>query len=128
MSPRSYVLLTFDEFTNILNKGGSANSTLFNGLEVLSAHKTKLFAEIFSKNSNIDNSGISFLSGTNLKMHNILLALIVVKNFKTDLHSSKVSGSDCIHAVLLKNYKPELSCILANLFNICLKESYFGDC
>ena len=95
---------------------------------MLSAHKTKLFAEIFSKNSNIDNSGISFLSGTNLKMHNILLALIVVKNFKTDLHSSKVSGSDCIHAVLLKNYKPELSCILANLFNICLKESYFGDC
>ena len=95
---------------------------------MLSAHKTKLFAEIFSKNSNIDNSGISFLSGTNLKIHNILLALIVVKNFKTDLHSSKVSGYDCIHAVLLKNFEPELSCILARFFNIFLKEYYFGDC
>ena len=59
-----------------LNKGKSAIPPLFNGVEVLSsaADKAKLFAENFSKNSNLDDSGISssvFHSGTNLKLHNI---------------------------------------------------------
>ena len=48
---------------------------------------------------------------------------MVMKNATTDLDSSKVSAFDYIPAVLLKNYKPELSCILTNLFNICLKKS-----
>ena len=30
--------------------------------------------------------------------------------------------------VVLKNYEPELSFILAELFSKCLKESYFPDC
>ena len=30
--------------------------------------------------------------------------------------------------VVLKNCEPELSCILAELFNMCLKESCFPDC
>ena len=30
--------------------------------------------------------------------------------------------------MVLKNYEPELSCILAELFNKCLKESCFPDC
>ena len=30
--------------------------------------------------------------------------------------------------VILKNCEPELSYILATLFNKCLKESYFPDC
>ena len=30
--------------------------------------------------------------------------------------------------MVLKNYEPELSYILAELFNMCLKESYFPDC
>ena len=30
--------------------------------------------------------------------------------------------------VILKNCKPELSYILAELFNKCLKKSYFSDC
>ena len=45
-----------------------------------------------------------------------------------NLHSSKASGSDCIPVVVLKNYEPELSYILAELFNMCLKESCFLDC
>ena len=40
----------------------------------------------------------------------------------------KTSGPDCIPMVVLKNYEPELSCILAELFNKCLKESCFPDC
>ena len=40
----------------------------------------------------------------------------------------KASGPDCIPVVVLKNYEPELSYILAELFNKCLKESCFPDC
>ena len=38
------------------------------------------------------------------------------------------SGHDCILVVVLKNCEPEFSYILAELFNKCLKESYFPDC
>ena len=44
-----------------VNKGKSAVPPLFNGPDVLSStcDKAKLFAENFSKNSNLDNFGIS---------------------------------------------------------------------
>ena len=46
---------------SILKKSKSAIPPLFNGLEVLSSasDKAKLFAENFSLNSNLDDSGIS---------------------------------------------------------------------
>ena len=43
----------------------------------------------------------------------------------TDL--SKTSGPDCIPLVVLKNRKLELSYILAELINNCLKKSCFPD-
>ena len=52
----------------------------------------------------------------------------MVKKVITNLHSSKASGPDCIPVVVLKNCEPELSYILAKLFNNCLKESCFPDC
>ena len=60
----------------VLNKGKSAISPLFNGPEMLSSasDKAKLFVENFFKNSNLDDSGISFPvfpPRTNLKLHNI---------------------------------------------------------
>ena len=60
---------------SVLNKSKSAIAPLFNGPEVLSSasDKAKLFAKNFSKNSNLDDSGISlpvFPSRTNLKLHN----------------------------------------------------------
>ena len=69
---------------SVLNKGKSAIPPLFNGPEVLSSasDKAKLFAENFSKNSNLDDSGISlpvFLSRTNLKLHNISVTPKMVK-------------------------------------------------
>ena len=45
-----------------------------------------------------------------------------------NLDLSKVSGPDCIPVVVLKNCELELSYILAELFNNCLKESCFPDC
>ena len=52
----------------------------------------------------------------------------MVKKVIKNLDSTKVSGPDCILLVVLKNYEPELSYILAELFNMCLKESCFPDC
>ena len=48
---------------NVLKKGKSAIPPLFNGPEVLSSasDKAKLFAKNFSKNSNLDDSGIFYL-------------------------------------------------------------------
>ena len=40
----------------------------------------------------------------------------------------KVSGPDCITVVVLKTCVRELSYILAELFNKCLKDSCFPDC
>ena len=45
-----------------------------------------------------------------------------------NLDFSKASGPDYIPEVVLKNCEPELSYILAELFNECLKESCFPDC
>ena len=73
---------------SVLNKGKSAIPTLFNNPEVLSStsDKAKLFAENFSKNSNLDYSGISlpvFPSRTNLKLHNISVTPKMVKKVIT---------------------------------------------
>ena len=64
---------------------------------------------------------------TNLKLHNISITPKIIKNVIMNLDSSKASGPDCIPVVVLKNCEPELSYILAKLFNMCLKESCFPD-
>ena len=53
--------MTFGSCNNgVLNNGRLAIPPLFNGLVVLpsASDKTKLFAEIFSENSNLDDSGL----------------------------------------------------------------------
>ena len=52
----------------------------------------------------------------------------MVKKVIMSLDLSKASGRDFIPVVVLKNCEPELSYILAELFNECLKESCFPDC
>ena len=118
---------------SVLSKGKYATPPLFNDPEVLSSasDKAKFFAENFSENSNLDYSGISLLvfsSRTNLKLYNISITPNMVKKVIMNLHFSKASGSYCVPVVILKNCDPELSCILAELFNMCLKESSFPDC
>ena len=114
----------------VLNKGKSAIPPLFIGLEVLSSasDKAKLFAENFSMNSNLDDSGISlpaFPCRTNLKLHNISVTPKMVRKVVMKLNMSKASGPDCIPMVVLKSCQPALSYILAELFNKCLKELVF---
>ena len=64
----------------------------------------------------------------NSKLHNISVTPKMVKKVTMNLDLSKASGPDCIPVVVLKNCEPELSYILAELFNKCLKESCFPDC
>ena len=116
-----------------LNKSRSAIPRQFNGLEFLSSasDKANLFAENVSKNSNLHDSGISlpvFSSRTNLRLYNISVSPKMVKKVIINLDLSKASGPDCFPVVVLKNCEPELSYILAEVFNKCLKESCFPDC
>ena len=65
---------------------------LFNDQEVLSSGsgKAKLLAKNFSKNSNLDDLGISLPvvpSTTNLKLHNTSVALKMIKKVITNLDS-----------------------------------------
>ena len=118
--------------SSVLNKGKSAITPLFHGPEVLSSasDKVKLVAENVSKNSNLDESGISlsvFPSTANLKLHNISATPKMVKKVIPNFDLSKASGPDCIPVVVLKNCEPERPYILAELFNKCLKESCFPD-
>ena len=118
---------------SVLNKGKSAIPPLFNGPEVLSSasDKAKLFAKNFSKNSNLDDSGVSlpvFPSRANLKLHNISITPKMVKKVITNLDSSKASGPDCIPVVVLKNCESEPTYIHTRLLNKCLKEFCFPDC
>ena len=78
---------------SVLNKGKSAIPPLFNGPKILSSasDKAKLFAEHFSMNSNLDDSGISlpvFPSRTNLKLHNISVTPKMVRKVIMNLDLS----------------------------------------
>ena len=53
----------------------------------------------------------------------------MVKKTIRNIDSSKiVKDRDFILVVVLKNYEPELSYILAELCDMCLKEFCFPDC
>ena len=87
-------------------------------------------AKNFPKNSNLDDSGIYlpvYPSRINLKLHNIYVNPKMVKKVITNLDSSKTSSPDCIPVMVLRNCEPELSYILAELVNMCLKEPCFPD-
>ena len=93
--------------------------------------KAKMFSENFSKNFNLDDSGITlpvFPSRTHLKLHNISVTPKMVKMAIMNLDLSKASDANSILVVVLKNCEQELSFILVELFNDYLKESRFTDC
>ena len=89
-------------------EGKSAIPSLVDSPEVLfsASHKAKLFTKNFSKNSNLDESGVSlpiFPSRTNLKLYKISVTLKMFIRAIANLDSSKVSDPDCIPLVALKN-------------------------
>ena len=114
ITSQNLALQTWQIANSVLNKGKSAIPPLFNGPEVLSSasDKAKLFTENFSKNSNLDDSGISLLvfpSRTNLKQQSISITPKMIKKVIMNLDLPKASGPYCIPVVVLKNCEPELS-------------------
>ena len=106
---------------------------MFNSLEVLpsTSGTARLLAKSFSKNFYLNHSGTSLLallSRAKMKLHNISVTPKLVKKVITNLKLSKASGPDCIQVVVLGNCEPKLSYILAELFIMCLKESWFSNC
>ena len=66
--------------------------------------EAKLFAENFSKNTNVDDTGISlpvFPSRTDLKLHDIPVTPKMVKKVIMNLDWSKASSPDCVPVVVL---------------------------
>ena len=51
----------------------------------------------------------------------------MVEKVKMNLDASKGSGPDCIPVVVSKNYELELSYMVPELSNMCLKESCFPN-
>ena len=100
--PETWFLGLFWRIANsVLNKGKSVIPPLFNSPEVLPSapHKAKFFAKNFSKNSYLDDSGISlpaFSSRTNQKLHNISLTSSLIKKVINN-------PPDSIRVVVLKN-------------------------
>ena len=134
--PRNLALWAFGELLIVLIMFSTRMDLLYFSLfsyqEVLSSafRKAKLFAKNFSKNSNHDDPGIPltvFHSRANLKLHNISITPKMVKTFIMNFDSSKASSPDCIPVVVLKYCEPELSHILAEVFNMYLKEPCFPD-
>ena len=73
--------------------------------------KAKVFDKNFSKNCNLDDSGIAlpdFPSRTNLKLHNTSVILKMIKTVTKNFGSSKEFGLDYIPVVVLKNCDPEI--------------------
>ena len=73
--------------------------------------KEKLFAKIFSENSNLEDSGFflsAFPSRSNFKLHFTNATPELTRKFVFEIDSLKVSGGDCLPVETLKNCKPEL--------------------
>ena len=120
-------------YNNIFRKGKSIIPPLFCAPEVLSSSKDKaeLFARTFSCNSTLNSAGhpiptLSPRSSTTLSELNITPQF--VSNVISCLKTSTAPGPDDIPAIVLKMCAPELSSILAKLFNKCLIEGCFPSC
>ena len=134
-SPSLLRILALVTFGKLLIAFSTENTipSLFNNPKVLSSasDKATVSTKNFSKTPNLEDSGISLPAlpcRTNLKLHNISVTPMMVKKVIMNLDSSKASGDDYNVVVVLKDCDPKLSYILAELFNMCLKESCFPGC
>ena len=121
----------FWRITNkVLNKGKASIPTLVEqSTQVISStDKANLFASKFAANSTLDDQGClppDFPPITDEKLCESKVTAGQIAELIKDLDSSKATGPDDIPVVVLKHLSPELSPILAKLFNRCLKEKCF---
>ena len=126
-------LLTFGELLIVFSTKANPLHLLYTTQRCCLLHldKAKLFPENFSKDSYLDDSGISLLvfpSRTNLKLHNISVTAKMVKKVIMNLDLSNAPSPDCIPVVVLKSCEPGLSNVLVKLFHKCPNKSCFPEC
>ena len=89
--PRNLALATFGELLTVFSTNVNLLYLLYSMDEMcLTGVLANLFAKSYSKNSNLDESGIAlpvFPSRTNLKLNNIFITPKMVKKVITDLES-----------------------------------------
>ena len=121
----------FWRITNkILNHGKPPIPALLNGPEILtsSSDKASIFASNFAKNSTLDDSGHPlpvFPSRTDQQLTFFKVTVKDVSKIIKNLQTGKATGPDNIPVVVLKRISPELSPILAKLFNRCIRAGCF---
>ena len=126
--PRNLDLWTFGKLLSVLNKGKSTIPLLFQGCCFLLLVKQNYLLKTFLRTLILMTRVSLYLSSLlslKLKLHNVSVAPKMVKKVITNLNSSKASGPDCIPVVIPKNCEHELSYVLAEIFNMCLKKSCF---
>lgn len=80
-------------------------------------HSINVFAEIYSENSNLNE-----LSRSNFTLHNIFVIPKEVRTVITVRDSSKASSPDCIPEAFRRTVSLIYQHILADFFNLCLKD------
>ena len=120
-------------YNSVANKGKSSVPPLINGPEVLtsSSDKAEFFAQQFSKNSTLDDTGhplSAFESRTDVVLDTVHITSRMVASVIQSLDASKATGPDGIPVVVLQKCCPELSPILSKLFNKLLAESCYPPC
>jgi hypothetical protein len=115
---------------SVLNRNKSSIPPLFHGPEVLASPKDKanLFAERFTSNSTVNDFGCNppvFPSRTDRVVSVPLITPRKVAKVIKTLDATKATGPDGIPVVVLKMCCPELSAVLAKLYNACLTDSVF---
>ena len=120
-------------YNNVTNKGKSNIPPLINGPEVLTTSKDKAehFAQKFSKNSTLDDTGHP-LPEFEARTHQVLSSISItpkkVASVIQSLDPSKATGPDGIPVVVLQRCCLELAPILSKLFNKLLSQSCFPSC
>ena len=115
---------------SVQNRGKSSIPPLFIGPEVLSlsTDEAKLFANMFSKNSTLDDSNHpipEFHSRTDSQLEYIRITVKTVTSIISGMDPSKATGPDGIPVILFQKCSPELSPVLAKLYRKCFTESCF---
>ena len=115
---------------SVLNRNKPSIPPLFHGPEVLTSplDKANLFADNFVRNSTVSDEGHplpAFPPRTDNEVSDPLITPKKVARIIHTLDASKATGPDRIPVIVLKMCSPELSSVLAKLFNMCLSDSVF---